>query len=75
VGTAGQREWVRGKRTALTDRPHRAARERGSGRAWVGADRRGPPVRHRGRASAGARGLGLVGWFGPNWLFPFSWNF
>jgi hypothetical protein len=46
-------------------------RERGSERARVGADRRGPPVKHRGRA----RGLGLVGWFGPNWPFPFSWNF
>jgi hypothetical protein len=28
-------------------------RERGSERARVGADRRGTPVRHRGRASAG----------------------
>jgi hypothetical protein len=23
----------------------------------------------------GARGLGLMGCLGPNWLFPFSWNF
>jgi hypothetical protein len=41
-----EREWVRGKRTALTALPHRAARERGSERARVGADRRGLPVRH-----------------------------
>jgi hypothetical protein len=27
------------------------------------------------RAQARARRLGLVGWFGPNWPFPFSWNF
>jgi hypothetical protein len=39
-----------GKRMALTAWPHRAARERGSERARFGADRRGPPVRHRGRA-------------------------
>jgi hypothetical protein len=24
---------------------------------------------------ARARGLGLMGWLGPKWLFPFSWNF
>jgi hypothetical protein len=42
-------------------------REREGVSARVGADRRGPPVRHQGRA----RGLGLVGWFGLNWLFPF----
>jgi hypothetical protein len=23
----------------------------------------------------GARGLGLLGWLGPKWPFPFSWNF
>jgi hypothetical protein len=27
------------------------------------------------RTRARGRGLGLVGWFGPKWLFPFSWNF
>jgi hypothetical protein len=69
-----EREGTR-KRMAPTAWPHRAARERGSERAQVGADRRGPPVRHRGRAGAGVRGLGLVGWFGPKWPFPFSWNF
>jgi hypothetical protein len=26
-------------------------------------------------ARARTQGLGLVGWFGPNWLFPFAWNF
>jgi hypothetical protein len=33
-------------------------REGRRGRAQACADRRGPPVRHRGRAGAGARGLG-----------------
>jgi hypothetical protein len=56
---------------ALIARPHRAARERGSERARVGTDRQSPPVRHRGRA----RGLGLVGWFGPNWLLSFFLEF
>jgi hypothetical protein len=42
-------------------------RERGGREgALVGADRRGPPVRHRGRA-----GLGLVGRLGLNWFFFF----
>jgi hypothetical protein len=48
-------------------------REREGERARVCADRRGPPVRHRGRAGAGARaGAGLSG---PVWAeigFPFS---
>jgi hypothetical protein len=57
-----ERERARGKRTAPTAQPHRAARERGSERARVGANRRGTPVRHR--RQAGARGLGLVGRFG-----------
>jgi hypothetical protein len=41
----------------------------------VGADRRGPPVRHRGRAGVGARVVGLSG---PTWAelgFPFSKDF
>jgi hypothetical protein len=42
-----------GERTAPTARPYRAARERGSERARVGTDRRGPPIKHRGRARAG----------------------
>jgi hypothetical protein len=29
----------------------------------------------RARVRAGLSGLGLVGWFGPKWPFPFSWNF
>jgi hypothetical protein len=42
----------------------------------VGADRRGPPVKHRGRAGAGARvGLGRFGLNGPKWLFLFPGNF
>jgi hypothetical protein len=49
--------------------PRGSERERGErGRAGVGADRRGPPVRHRGHAGTGARarGLGLVGRLGLN---------
>jgi hypothetical protein len=59
VGTAVQRERekARGKRTAPIARPHRAARERGSERARVGANRRGPPVKHRGRTRTGLIGL------------------
>jgi hypothetical protein len=73
----GRRERERGigraRETAPTARPHRAARERGSEHARFGADRRDPTVRHTGHASA--RGLGLLGWLGPKWPFPFSWNF
>jgi hypothetical protein len=43
------------------------AREREESAGQYGADRWDPPVR-------GAR-LGLVGCFGPNWLFLFPWNF
>jgi hypothetical protein len=49
------RERALGKRTAPTARPHRGARERGSERARIGADRRGLPVKHRMRAGTGAR--------------------
>jgi hypothetical protein len=59
-----ERERARGKGTAPTDRPHRAARGRESEPARVGADRRCPHVRHRGHAGAGARRLGLVGRLG-----------
>jgi hypothetical protein len=38
------------ERTVSTDLAHGAARERGREGARVGADRRSPPVRHRGRA-------------------------
>jgi hypothetical protein len=73
VGAAGQRERerARARETTPIGRPHRAARERerGSERAQFCTDRRGPPVRHRARAGAGARGgwakwpgLGLI-WF------------
>jgi hypothetical protein len=61
---AGQSERERGRvrETAPTGRPHRAVRERERGceRAQVCADRRGAPVRHRGRAGAGGtRACGL----------------
>jgi hypothetical protein len=59
-----ERERAREKGTTPTDRPHRAARGRESECARVGADRRGPPVRHRGHAGAGTRRLGLVGRLG-----------
>jgi hypothetical protein len=53
--------------------PRGSERERGGERrAGVGADRRGPPVRHRGRAGTGA------GLSGPTWAelgFPFSREF
>jgi hypothetical protein len=42
--------------------PRVSEKEGERGRAQVCADRRGPPVRHRGRAGAGARGgLGRLG--------------
>jgi hypothetical protein len=53
------------------ERPHRATRERGSARARVGADRRGPPVRHRGRA----RGAGLSGLVWAELTFSFFLEF
>jgi hypothetical protein len=61
MGSAEQRERERaqGKGMAPTDWPHIASRGRESERARVGADRRDPPVRHRGHA--GARRLGLMG--------------
>jgi hypothetical protein len=44
------------------DKPGPRGSERGREGARVGADRRDLPVRHRGRANAGARGaLGLMG--------------
>jgi hypothetical protein len=70
-----EREWVHAREPAPTGRPHGAARERGgSERAQACADRRGPPVRHRGRAGAPA-GLGRLGLNGLKWLFLFSGNF
>jgi hypothetical protein len=70
------RERARGKRTALTARPRRAARERGSEHARVSADRRGPPVRHRGRAGAGALAqAGLIGLAWAEMVFSFFLEF
>jgi hypothetical protein len=60
-----EREWARGKRNdAERSAPQSSERERESERARVGADRRGPLVRHRGHAGAGVRRLGLVGRLG-----------
>jgi hypothetical protein len=62
VGGA-ERERRACKRTAPTDLAHGAARERRREGALVGADKRGPPVRHQVRAGAG---LCLVGRLGLN---------
>jgi hypothetical protein len=53
-----ERERAHAREPTPIGRPHSVERERerGSEHAQVCADRRGPPVRHRGRA--GARGLG-----------------
>jgi hypothetical protein len=67
VGEIGRESGGHARRTAPTNLAHGAARERGREGAWIGADRRDPPVRHRGRA-----GLGLMGRLGLNWLFYFS---
>jgi hypothetical protein len=62
VGGTERESRARGRGTALTNLAHGAARERGREGARVGADRRDPPVRHRGGAGASARGgLGLMG--------------
>jgi hypothetical protein len=53
--------------TGLADGPRDREGERG--RVGVGGDSQGPPVRHRGRAGASARGAGL------KWLFLFPGNF
>jgi hypothetical protein len=74
--------WGRADRWGQRDR-ERAARVRGGRRrqTWPtgqrereggSADRRGPPVRHQGRAGAG---LGLVVRLGLNWVFYFPGNF
>jgi hypothetical protein len=73
VGTAEQRERAgtraRGRHRQAWPTGQRE-RERGREGAVVGADRRGPPVRHRRRARARLSGL--------TWAeigFPFSWDF
>jgi hypothetical protein len=72
VGTAGQREKrARGREDGADKLGPRGSEREG---ALVGADRRGPPVRHQGCAGAGA-GLGLVGRLGLNWVFYFPGNF
>jgi hypothetical protein len=54
VGGTERESGARAIGMAPTNLAHGAARERERGCA-VGADRRGPPVRHRGRAGAGAQ--------------------
>jgi hypothetical protein len=55
-----------GKNGADSSAPQSSERERGErGRAGVGADRRGPHVRHRRRAGVGTRAR--VGLSGPTW--------
>jgi hypothetical protein len=68
-GTETERERARARETAPTGLAHGAAREREGerGHAGVGADRRDPPVRCKGRAGARLSG--------PVWaeiVFPFS---
>jgi hypothetical protein len=65
VGTAGKREGerVRAREPAPTSLAHEIERGGERVRARVGADRRDPPVRRRGRAGARA-GAGLNG---PTW--------
>jgi hypothetical protein len=74
VGTTGQREWARGKRTASTARPSEQREREGANALGLaptgGAHLSGTKGT---QARVHARGLGLVGWFGPNWpffLFP-----
>jgi hypothetical protein len=77
VGTVGQREAERAhaRELAPTGLAHETERE-GEKRARVGADRRDPPVRQRGRTGAGARTrAGLSGLPWAELAFPFSWNF
>jgi hypothetical protein len=77
--TGGVREAERERSRAIRNGADRSApqsseRERGGTR--VGVDRRDPPVRHRGRAGAGAcAGLGLMGRLGLISLFYFPSNF
>jgi hypothetical protein len=52
-----ERERARGEKNGADSSGPRG-RERGRGRAQACTDRRGPPIRHRGRAGAVAR----VGW-------------
>jgi hypothetical protein len=58
VGGTEREAGARARGTAPTSLAHGAARERGGEGARVGADRRDPPVRHRGRAGAGAHARG-----------------
>jgi hypothetical protein len=57
VGRTERESGARARGTTPTNLVHWAARVRGREGARVGADRRDPPVRHRGRAGALA-GLG-----------------
>jgi hypothetical protein len=70
-----ERERARTRETTPTDQPHRAARERereGNEHAQVCADKRGSPVKLKGRAGADAR-AGWAYWagLGGNDLFLF----
>jgi hypothetical protein len=73
VGTTGQREGERAhaRETAPTGRPHGVEREREEASERRLALTCGVRLSDTMGARARARGLGLVGWFGPNWLFLF----
>jgi hypothetical protein len=72
-----ERERARTRETTPTDQPHRAARERERGK-WARSGLRrqtGLACQAQGAGGRGrARGLGLLGWLGRKWPFPFSWN-
>jgi hypothetical protein len=72
---AEREEALARKETASTSQAHRAARERGRKSVRDGADKRDPPVRHRGHAGMSARGARPNG---PTWAelaFLFSREF
>jgi hypothetical protein len=70
-GREGRGAWRRNRRRQLGPTGQRAReREESAGQSVAG--RWSPPVRGGRRARAQ---LGLVGWFGPEWLFPFFLNF
>jgi hypothetical protein len=76
-GVARKRERKRAlaqRETVPIDRPHIAARERWRESTRVVADRRDPPVTHRGHAGARV-GLGLMDQLGLKLLFYFLGNF
>ena len=73
VGGGEREASASARETAPTGLAHGAARERERGREGTPTDR--ACLSGREGARVRARGLGLMGCLGPNWLFLFSWNF